>query len=647
MTPEEGRSSRAVLFGVHEFRHFGDLTGVQHSLAAFRDVLTDQDICALPEEVCEVVPADAPPGVFLDALDDAAEAAEHLLVVYYAGHGHHHEVDGTLLLATRASSVPRPYHSVRYETVRGIVAASRALHKVVIIDCCWSGLVHMGAEDQGATAFAVPGTCVLSSAAATEKSLCEPGGSVFTLALTTLLGEGLSGPLTDGALGEHVPRLAMDQVYDALCVRLAGREVAGRKVPQPRMSALDAGHRISIARNRAYAGDPVDLANLHAEYERVAARRNRPDVREVSPPQRSAHGHGAQCPYCLRYVPFDANRLFQTDEVGRHLPAVLDEMMHPALRHSLLQKSFHACPFAEEYEHNSLPAHYFLHDEPLTIALIGSVAAGRTTLLAAMISQIEEGLLEPLGVRCIPLSTPLHECYTQGFLRPYREGKMLRMTGPDPAPRPAAGLLVTGGGKTRPVIFFDIDCGTLDSIPSPQTHFVIGASAFIFVLDPIWAFRGAALERWRRDYLRVKRSPLGDPYFNRVIGALPWQSEHAEAHAAVAVVKSDLLSTDPTVRRWLSKGLDPNTGAPGEESRDAYAYARHYGGVNWVKPFHHFSRCTLHFVSATGGPPSPGGGYAFRPRAQRVLAPLLSIFSAAGLLDAEEGRPDEANTAAP
>lgn len=197
------------------------------------------------------------------------------------------------------------------------------------------------------------------------------------------------------------------------------------------------------------------------------------------------------------------------------------------------------------------------------------------------------------------------------------------------------------------MIFFDIDCGTLYSIPSPQTHFVIGATAFIFVLDPIYAFRGAALERWRRDSLGVKRSLLGDPFFNRVIGALPWQSEHAEAHAAVAVVKSDLLSTDPTVRRWLSTGLGPNGGNPSEESRDAYAYARHYGGVNWVKPFHHFSRCTLHFVSATGGPPSPGGGYAFRPRPQRVLAPLLSIFSAAGLLDTEERRPNETSTAAP
>ncbi|MFJ3728824.1 caspase family protein [Streptomyces sp. NPDC090045] len=639
MTTEEGRSSRAVLFGVHEFRHFGDLTGVQHSLVALRDMLTDQDVCALPDESCETVPADAPPGQFLDALEDAAEAAEHLLVVYYAGHGHHGS-DGSLLLATRASSVQRSYHSVRYETVREIVAGSRALHKVVIIDCCWSGLVHMDAESAGVTAFAVPGTCVLTSAAATEKSLCEPEGSVFTLALTTLLGEGLSGPLSDGALAEHLPRLAMDHIYDALCARLAGREVAGQKVPQPRMSALDAGHRISIARNRAYAGEPVQLETLHAEYERLAARRNRQGVRAVSPPSRPSPGHGAQCPYCLRYTAFDESRLLQPDEKGlRWIPVLLDEAMHPALRHSILQRSFHECPLVEHEGYEMLPAPYFLHDEPLTIALIGSSASGRTTLLAAMVSQIEDGLLEPLGLRCLPLSPPRHKGYTEGFLRPYREGRMLPMTGPSYRPGSVAGLLVTGGGRTRPVIFFDVDCGTLESIPSPDTDFLIGSTAFIFVLDPIYAFRGAALERERRPY-SLKRSPRGDPFFNRVIGALPWQSGHAEAHATVAVTKSDLLSTDPTVRRWLSTGLELNSGEPGEESRDAYAYARHHGGVNWVKPFHHFSRCTLHFVSATGGSPSPGGDYKSRPTPQRVLAPLLSIFSAAGLLDTEDGRSD-------
>ncbi|MDH2387687.1 caspase family protein [Streptomyces sp. HNM0663] len=644
MTPEEGRSSRAVLFGVHEFRHFGDLTGVQHSLAAFRDVLADQDICALPEGACEVVPADAPPGGFLDALEDAAEAAEHLLVVYYAGHGHH-EADGTLLLATRASSVPRPYHSVRYETVRRIVAGSRALHKVVIIDCCWSGLVHMDGENAGATAFAVPGTCVLSSAAATEKSLCEPGGSVFTLALTKLLGEGLSGQLSDGAFGEHVPRLAMDQVYDALCVRLAGREVAGQKVPQPRMSALDAGHRIAIARNRAYVGVPIELEALHAEYERLAARRIRPDVQNYSSQQRSPPGHGAQCPYCLRYMPFDANRLFQFDERYQFLPTALDDTMHPALRHRILQNSFHECPFGEQGDHAPLPAQYFLHDEPLTIALIGSSTSGRTTLLAAMISQIEEGLLEPLGVRCMPLSTVRHDRYRkEGNIHLYREGKEVSMTPPHIGS--AVELLVTGGGKTRPVIFFDVADGTLDSTSLPQTQFITGATAFIFTLDPINAFRGAALEHWRRYYGR-ERSVLGDRMFNQLIDALPWQSQHAEAHATVAVVKSDLLSADPIVQRWLSTELGPNDGNPGEESRDAYAYARHYGGVNWVKPFHYFSRCTLHFVSATGGHPSPGGDYAFRPRPQRVLAPLLSIFTAAGLLDTEEGQLGGTSAAAP
>ncbi|MET8655478.1 caspase, EACC1-associated type [Streptomyces griseus] len=632
MTPEEGRASRAVLFGVHAFRHLADLTGVQHSLVALKNVLTAQDVCALPEESCEIVPANAPPGGFLDALEDAAEAAEHLLFVYYAGHGHH-GTDGGLLLATRNSSVRRSYHSVEYETVRPIVAGSRARHKVVIIDCCWSGLVHMDAATTEATDFAVPGTCVLTSAAATEKSLCEPEGSVFTLALTTLLREGVSGPLPDGAAAELLPQLTMDHVYDALCARLAGREVAGRKVPRPRMSARDAGHRIPIALNRAYVGKPARLETFHAEYERVAAARRHRRRARVVPRLPPPSGRGAECPFCLRYVDLGTSQLVQRDERGyESAPVVVDDATHPVLRHSIVQRSVLRCPHAEPGGHEELPASYFFHDEPLSIALIGSPATGKTTLLAAMIAQIEDGLLRPMGLTCAPLPASKYKSFQDYFVRPYREGRQVPITPPAGQPSYTIGLLVTGGGRTRPVIFYDIDCGTLWSIPSQKTDFLVGSTAFVFVLDPIQAFRGAALEEWRAIYGTERPLP-GDPYFDLMIDALPRQSDHTEAHATVAVAKSDLLSSDPTVRRWLATRLALDSGEPGEESRDVYAYTRHHGDMDWLKPFHHFSRCTLHFVSATGGPPSPHGDFASRPTPQRVLAPLLSIFSAAGLLD--------------
>ncbi|WP_159041544.1 hypothetical protein [Streptomyces sp. WM4235] len=140
------------------------------------------------------------------------------------------------------------------------------------------------------------------------------------------------------------------------------------------MSTLEAGHRISIARNRAYAGEPVQLDTLHAEYERLAARRNQQGVRAVSPPPRSSPEYGAQCPYCLRYTAFDESRLLQPDEEGPLDARRPGRSDGPALRHSILQRSFHECPLVKRGGHPVLPATYFLHDEPLTIALIGSSA---------------------------------------------------------------------------------------------------------------------------------------------------------------------------------------------------------------------------------------------------------------------------------
>ncbi|MFD5477403.1 caspase, EACC1-associated type [Streptomyces hawaiiensis] len=634
MKPEEARASRAVLFGIHEFRYFGALTGVQHNLTALLAVLTAPDICALPHESCVTVPSDASPGEMLDALEDAAEGAEHLLLVYYAGHGHH-GADGNLLLATAHSRARRSYHSVHYETVRTIVAESPARHKVVIIDCCWSGLAHMD-DQEDAVDFDVPGTCVITSAAATEKSLCEPEGSVFTLALTELLTEGLSGPLPDGSRAERLPQLAMDHVYDALCARLDGRQVAGRSVPRPRMSARDAGHRIPIAHNRAYVGGATSLDSWRSEYQRVLATRASalPSVAGRRQPSVPA-GTGAECPFCLRHVVFDENRLVEADvSERRFVPLSLDPTMSPVLRHTALRKAFYQCPHEGTAKHELLPASYYLHDEPLTIAMIGAPASGKTTLLASMMLLIEAGALEPFGLQCLPLSTGKHNRYFDQHVQSLCQGRVLPATARSSLPHYTDGLLVTAGGRTiRPVLFFDFAGEDLSPL-RPEMEFLLGAGGFIFVLDSLSAFPMASLESARRRFgTEITRS--GGSNFHSVIDCLPRRGYWVDAPAAVAVAKSDLLSFDPVVDRWLTKEIGTDIRELSEESEDAYAFTRHHGGRRWVEPFHHFSHCSLHFVSATGGPPQPSGDtYTSDVTPLRVLGPLLAIFSAAGLLNA-------------
>ncbi|CAL9454191.1 caspase family protein [Streptomyces sp. Tu 3180] len=282
MTSGTGRS-RAVLFGVHDFSELTRLDGVRHNVPALRELLTSADIGGLAEEDCTVVPHDGTQQQLLDALHDAAQEATDLLLVYYAGHGHFGGRDRSFLLATRDSSGRRPYHSVKYNDIRDLVSGSAARRKVVVIDCCFSGRALSMADEQTPTQLdmEITGACVLTSAAETERSLCLPDGSVFTLELTRLLREGLSGELTGGRRGEHMPDLTMTDVFNTLHLRLHGRTVDGLRVPQPRMSTRDLGHQIVLARNRAYTGEP-DGTPGHGtvepseEHEWVAAARDHP-----------------------------------------------------------------------------------------------------------------------------------------------------------------------------------------------------------------------------------------------------------------------------------------------------------------------------------------------------------------------------------
>ncbi|MGW0508374.1 caspase, EACC1-associated type [Streptomyces olivaceoviridis] len=281
MTSDAGRS-RAVVFGVHGFRELPPLDGVRHNVPALRELLTSDDVGGLAERDCTVVPPDGTQQQMLDALHDATQEATDLLLVYYAGHGHFGGRDRAFLLATRDSSPQRPYHSVKYSDIRDLVSASAAQRKVVIIDCCFSGRALPMSDERTPTQLdtEITGACVLTSAAETERSLCLPDGSVFTMELTTLLREGLSGELTGGRRGEHLAELTMTDVFNVLHARLHGRTIDGLRVPQPRMSTRDLGHQIVLARNRAYtgpaAGGAAAGAAPHSEHTWVAATRDHP-----------------------------------------------------------------------------------------------------------------------------------------------------------------------------------------------------------------------------------------------------------------------------------------------------------------------------------------------------------------------------------
>ncbi|MGW5768748.1 caspase, EACC1-associated type [Streptomyces longwoodensis] len=262
MTEQQTRGSRAVLFGVHAFTYLPALDGVSRNIPALLAQLTDPEVGGIPEENCLAISEDSGQGPVLDAVCQAAEEADDLLLVYYAGHGHF-DRGGGLLLATKNSSTTRRHHSVPYEAIREYVGMSRARRKVVIVDCCYSGMaLRMGDALTGeGDPLAIEGACVLTSAAETQQSLCLAEGSVFTLALIDVLQHGLRDELPDGRRGQEQSHLSTADVFEAVRARLAERIVDDLPVPAPRMATRGDGHKIPLARNRAFTGPPAGPVN--------------------------------------------------------------------------------------------------------------------------------------------------------------------------------------------------------------------------------------------------------------------------------------------------------------------------------------------------------------------------------------------------
>ncbi|MDQ0845770.1 hypothetical protein [Streptomyces sp. V1I6] len=343
------------------------------------------------------------------------------------------------------------------------------------------------------------------------------------------------------------------------------------------------------------------------------------------------------CPHCLLPVHYDETQLFTLDSKKEPRKLDLSAEYRPMHRQDALRQAFQMCPHADENQPHRLPVPYLTSGEPLTVAMVGSSAAGKTHLLAAMLGEIEQGGLEPYGLKCLPLNPEEHREYLAETVHPLHRGEVLRRTGQVRFAEFADGLLVTGHGVTRPVVFFDL-AGEDLAQNSDVTRFLMGVGAFIFVLDPLRALRLPQLDPVRERTGLVQRD-LGDEAFATVLGRIPRTGPYITAPAAVALNKSDLVRFDPSVDRWLARGLPAvlDDATFRAESRDVHAFVRHHGSQAWLKPFDDCARCTLHFVAATGGQ-ERGETFPHGVRPRRVLAPLLSVFAMCGLLPGAELR---------
>ncbi|WP_162834321.1 caspase, EACC1-associated type [Amycolatopsis circi] len=242
--------SRAILIGTSDFESelFANLPAVHNNLSDLRSALSDPQTGILGWEHCYVVDNPDSPTSLTKRLRRFSREAEDFLFVYYAGHGVRHELRDRLYLTTRETDPDEPdTTAVAFDTLRDAVETSPAQVKLLILDCCYSGMAIGPMSDSrlDSREIKVRGTTVIASSPKNRVSLSPPGdrNTAFTAELLTLLTSRSNGRPLD-----------VNNLYGALDAAL-GR----RGMPRPKMQAMDTSSSLLLRREPSAEKPPAEV----------------------------------------------------------------------------------------------------------------------------------------------------------------------------------------------------------------------------------------------------------------------------------------------------------------------------------------------------------------------------------------------------
>lgn len=219
--PDPSRSA-AVLIGVHDHADPAIPSYPQAGASAERlaALLRDPRLLGLSDDRCTTLTgADATKQAVETAIEDAADQAEDLLLVYYGGHGLRIAAEKKLLLSTSDSRVSPRRRWIGFSTLKELIdpAATRAKRVVVILDCCYSGQAKTTGLRENTDPVTGDRMSVLWTATgATERGWIEDGGEYtdFAGALIAAVESGIdNGPETLSPASIH-ERLSTAWAHD-------------------------------------------------------------------------------------------------------------------------------------------------------------------------------------------------------------------------------------------------------------------------------------------------------------------------------------------------------------------------------------------------------------------------------------------------
>ncbi|MEC3919433.1 caspase, EACC1-associated type [Nocardia sp. CDC160] len=247
----DSERSRAVLIGTSTYAAdsgFAPVPQVAENLARLARLLRERTGLTHIEVLSDPRSSED----FARVLEPAVEAAEDLLLFYYAGHGVTIGHDSTELALTHsASSQRRPgYSTLPYSVIRDDMRTSRAAVKIVILDCCHSGKAFggpalAGEDDNEALRelAEIEGAYVLTAASKFAAVQGPDGCTAFTGTLLRLLHTG------DPDTGEYLTFARLFPLLDSALRR--------NGFPRPRATGRNTAAELALTRNAAWQPAPT------------------------------------------------------------------------------------------------------------------------------------------------------------------------------------------------------------------------------------------------------------------------------------------------------------------------------------------------------------------------------------------------------
>jgi hypothetical protein len=343
------------------------------------------------------------------------------------------------------------------------------------------------------------------------------------------------------------------------------------------------------------------------------------------------------CPICLAWLNWESLAPQKPDKrTGRMQPLDIPAGVGWEQYRTLLRDSFRQCPNpmaglgkGDHY----LPNEYGNHGRPLVYGLVGTTRAGKTHLLAAFVKLLRDAVdeLAEHGIRCAPVDRKQDQEFRDEYVLPlFTKGAALEPT-QERVESFADAFVVTAGGQSRVVAFFDLAGGDLRRV-EVEKQFLEIVDGVVFIVDPVALGQDA-------------RVVEGDLAFTTVMDLLVTSGRAHEVASAIALTKGDLVRFDEPLDFWWRQPLARTRAALHAESRDVYAYIDSRGGQAWLRPVVECGQSTLHLLSSTGGSSAPrkdGSGEVFSRDVEphRALGPFLALLAMNGVItlpDAADG----------